>query len=190
VFSSIDRGARYTYGRQAEIGLWNLSRFAESLLIRQPVDVEPDLAPHPPRERLPEGRRVLVEHLGHSLHAGVGTFVERTFGLLQENRQDFTAFFRALAFGAAESLFDDAAAFRAWDLERRAHGRQQPLVRSEIPRLRAIQRVLQVVVARDVDRVHRGHEHGPWCAPVHDLLRNLTLPLSRRVDTQLRNSPR
>jgi hypothetical protein len=30
-------------------------------------------------------------------------------------------------------------------LERRAHGRQQPLVRSEIPRLRAIQRVLQVV---------------------------------------------
>ena len=32
VFSSIDRGARYAWGNQPEIGLWNLTRFAETLL--------------------------------------------------------------------------------------------------------------------------------------------------------------
>ncbi len=32
VFSSIDHGGRYAYGRQPAIGHWNLSRFAETLL--------------------------------------------------------------------------------------------------------------------------------------------------------------
>src|SRR5699024_6252828 len=32
VFSSIDRGGRYAYGNQPGIALWNLSRFAETLL--------------------------------------------------------------------------------------------------------------------------------------------------------------
>ena len=32
VFSSIDVGGRYAYGKQPTIGLWNLTRFAESLL--------------------------------------------------------------------------------------------------------------------------------------------------------------
>ena len=32
VFSSIDRGGRYAYGQQPEIALWNLTRFAETLL--------------------------------------------------------------------------------------------------------------------------------------------------------------
>jgi uncharacterized protein YdiU (UPF0061 family) len=32
VFSSIDRGGRYAYGRQPGIGLWNLTRLAECLL--------------------------------------------------------------------------------------------------------------------------------------------------------------
>ena len=32
VFSSIDSGARYAWGNQSDIGLWNLTRFAETLL--------------------------------------------------------------------------------------------------------------------------------------------------------------
>ena len=31
VFSSIDRGGRYAWGKQPDIGLWNLARFAETL---------------------------------------------------------------------------------------------------------------------------------------------------------------
>ena len=32
VFSSIDQFGRYAYGNQPQIGLWNLTRFAETLL--------------------------------------------------------------------------------------------------------------------------------------------------------------
>jgi uncharacterized protein YdiU (UPF0061 family) len=39
VFSSIDHGGRYAFGRQAPILLWNLSRLAEALL---PLVVEPE----------------------------------------------------------------------------------------------------------------------------------------------------
>ena len=38
VFSSIDHGGRYAYGRQPQIGLWNLSRLADSLL----ASIDPD----------------------------------------------------------------------------------------------------------------------------------------------------
>lgn len=137
VFSSIDRGARYAYGRQAEIGLWNLSRFAESLVdlvapddpdagVQAVTDVLHEYAPAF-REALSRGmgRKIgldvdgLPDEERDAALSALDAFVERTFGLLQENRQDFTAFFRALAFGAADSLFDAAAAFRAWDSERR-----------------------------------------------------------------------
>ena len=40
VFSSIDRGGRYAYGRQPAIALWNLTRFAEALLPLLGEDVE------------------------------------------------------------------------------------------------------------------------------------------------------
>ncbi len=40
VFSSIDRGGRYAYGQQPEIALWNLTRFAETLLPLVGGDVE------------------------------------------------------------------------------------------------------------------------------------------------------
>lgn len=40
VFSSIDRGGRYAYGRQPAIALWNLTRFAEALLPLLGEDIE------------------------------------------------------------------------------------------------------------------------------------------------------
>ena len=49
VYSSIDRDGRYAYNNQASIGLWNLSRFAETLLplfaddIDEAVDIAKDI---------------------------------------------------------------------------------------------------------------------------------------------------
>ena len=42
VYSSIDSGGRYAYGNQPTIALWNLARFAESLL--GVIDADPDRA--------------------------------------------------------------------------------------------------------------------------------------------------
>jgi len=46
VYSSIDRDGRYAYNNQASIGLWNLSRFAETLLplFADDIDVAVDMA--------------------------------------------------------------------------------------------------------------------------------------------------
>ncbi len=40
VYSSIDRNGRYGYNNQASIGLWNLSRFAETLLPLLDIDID------------------------------------------------------------------------------------------------------------------------------------------------------
>ena len=40
VFSSIDTGGRYAYENQPQIAVWNLARFAETLLTLLHVDVE------------------------------------------------------------------------------------------------------------------------------------------------------
>ena len=44
VFSSIDRGGRYAYGNQPNIALWNLTRFAETLLPLLAEDEEEAIA--------------------------------------------------------------------------------------------------------------------------------------------------
>src|SRR5699024_10500086 len=52
VFSSIDRGGRYAYGNQPGIALWNLSRFAETLLpLIDPDDPDASVEAAPPPSR-------------------------------------------------------------------------------------------------------------------------------------------
>ena len=51
VFSSIDRGGRYAYGNQPGIALWNLSRFAETLV--------PLIAPEDPNAAVEQATAVL-----------------------------------------------------------------------------------------------------------------------------------
>ncbi|UOR02538.1 YdiU family protein [Leucobacter allii] len=123
VFSSIDHGGRYAYGRQPGIAGWNLTRFAETLL--------PLLAPEPDAAeeialaelgRYPErftaswdaGMRVKLGIAEAAQRAGMGddALAELTGGLLDDlrtHRIDYTLAFRELA----EAARGDAAAFRA-----------------------------------------------------------------------------
>lgn len=137
VFSSIDRGGRYAYGQQADIGLWNLSRFAECLVeLVAPEDSEAGVAAV--TEVLQEYAPAFRAALSRGMAAKVGldvtalapqeqetalqeldAFTVSTFDLLATQRQDFTMFFRALAFGAADGLVEDAAVFEQWSTERR-----------------------------------------------------------------------
>ncbi len=91
-------GRRYAYGNQPQIGLWNLTRFAEALL------------PIMPKEALEEGLKLygktyqesfskaLARKLGlASLEAGDDVLVTEMFGVLGAVETDFTLFFRGLA---------------------------------------------------------------------------------------------
>lgn len=148
VFSSIDRGGRYAYGNQPGIALWNLSRFAETLL--------PLIAPEQPEAGIEAATAVLQDYepayldawtrgmaakLGISgpyegagsatRHEGERGAAVRTLGedlltLLEAQRVDHTLFFRALTDGTAHELFTDPATFENWDQRRRDLGGSIP----------------------------------------------------------------
>ncbi len=126
VFSSIDRGGRYAWGNQPEIGLWNLTRFAETLLPLL-ADVE--------SEAIASAEQVLQGYSGQfsaafgrrfraklGLAAEVdGERIQACLDLLERQQVDFTLFFGRLTDVARggeveplRALFSDPAAFESW----------------------------------------------------------------------------
>ena len=129
VFSSIDQGGRYAYGQQPRIALWNLTRFAETLLpllaeaeAEAVAEAEAALAGYAPRFEA-------AYHSGLNRKLGLGAVREDDPALagdllkrMAENQADFTLTFRTLC-GAAEGpegdgavrdLFVDPTAYDAW----------------------------------------------------------------------------
>ena len=133
VFSSIDTGGRYAYGRQAEIAQWNLARFAETLLPLIDADAERAVAAATavidafPERHAGHWLAVFRAKLGvaDGVHGGE-TAADRALAddflkLLQRRRLDFTLAFRALYDAATgddgplRTLFaGDDAEFAAW----------------------------------------------------------------------------
>jgi uncharacterized protein YdiU (UPF0061 family) len=128
VFSSIDHGGRYAYGNQPQIALWNLTRLAETLLRLLADEPEPAreaatavLATYGPRyhAHFERGLRAKIglPQEGELDDEGLG---EDLIGLMEEQRADFTATFRALSDAArgdaepARAQFLDAAPLDAW----------------------------------------------------------------------------
>jgi serine/tyrosine/threonine adenylyltransferase len=144
VFSSIDHGGRYAYGRQAAIARWNLARLAETLLpLLADADDEPaaqqavavateviDAFPAMVARALLAGQRAKLGLLApaHTWTAADdeedSRLVEAWLALLQSQAVDFTLAWRLLAMaadeaepGAAEPLrdqFRDRAVLDAW----------------------------------------------------------------------------
>lgn len=126
VFSSIDRGGRYAYGNQPGIALWNLSRFAETLV--RLIDEDPNTAVEQATAVLERFEPTYLDAYARGLAAKLGIptadEVERlgavrslgteALALLEEQRVDHTGFFRALSDADPSALFADPAPFRAW----------------------------------------------------------------------------
>ena len=101
VFSSIDRGARYAYGKQPDIGLWNLTRFAETLLPLLSEDsdkakenAETVLSGYPERFSVQCSARFRAK-LGLPAEAPA-ELIQECLDLLAAEEVDFTLFFRHL----------------------------------------------------------------------------------------------
>jgi uncharacterized protein YdiU (UPF0061 family) len=176
VFSSIDRHGRYSYGNQPHAAVWNLARFAETLLPIIDVDAERAvelasgvLAAFAPRfsELSLAGVR---RKLGLSLaEEGDAALAEDLLDLMHRNQADFTLTFRALCDAAedaavpatARSLFSDPHGFDDWAhrwRERVARDALQPAARAAamrevnplfIPRNHRIEQVIEAAVERD-----------------------------------------
>ncbi len=130
VFSSIDRNGRYAYGQQPQIGLWNLTRFAETLLPL--LADEQEAAIECAKAALGKYGALFDDFYAEGMGRKLG-FAERAEGdreiadallvAMTAGRADFTLTFRGLASlrldepaGEQEvrSLFDEPGAFDAW----------------------------------------------------------------------------
>ena len=139
VFSSIDEGGRYAYGRQPAIAHWNLARLAEALLSLL----------GPSQEAAIESATEALAGFAPSFEAAYQIGLRRKLGLetgqaaddelaqdllrrMQEAGADWTLTFRHLADAAegteapARSAFNPAAAFDGWAERWKARLAQEP----------------------------------------------------------------
>jgi len=141
VYSSIDRHGRYAYNQQPSIGLWNLTRLAESLL---------PLLADIPEAAVEAAQAALQAYAGHyqrdwldGMRAKTGlqsccdddkALINELFDIMAGNRADFTLTFHYLSAlqldspaqdGNVRALFSDPGAFDHWARQWRARLRRE-----------------------------------------------------------------
>jgi len=149
VFSSIDRGGRYAYGRQAHVSQWNLARFAETLLPL--IDVDTAKAVEEVTQLINEYGERFERHWLSGMRRKLGlcteeesdsALIQQLLDLMLAHEADYTLTFRRLADDAAErdsskcsarAQFANPAAFDDWALrwqQRLAREAQSPELRA------------------------------------------------------------
>jgi serine/tyrosine/threonine adenylyltransferase len=166
VFSSIDREGRYAYGNQPNIGIWNLARFAESLLPLLADDQEEAVTLA--QEKLADFSQLFKSHWLGGMRGKLGIFneeaedeslIEGLLDLMQKNRADYTNTFRALTVDKLENLkLFDTPEFAVWHkqwqerLERQQESKDSILQRMKksnpavIPRNHRVEEALDAAV--------------------------------------------
>ena len=119
VFSSIDTYGRYAYKNQPQIALWNLTRFAESILPL--IDENIEKAIRLAQDAVSEFFALYNEHWISGMRSKLGIFndesgddslVEDLLNIMHKNNEDYTNTFIKLTFGHA-SLFE-IRGFKEW----------------------------------------------------------------------------
>ena len=142
VFSSIDRQGRYAYGNQPHAGVWNLARFAETLL--PIIDASADRAVELASKVIATFSVRFADaslagwrrKLGLSAHEdGDAVLASDLLDAMQRNEADFTLTFRGLC-DAAEgtdgdarlhSLFQNPREYDEWALRWRTRLAREPM---------------------------------------------------------------
>jgi uncharacterized protein YdiU (UPF0061 family) len=174
VFSSIDSHGRYAWGNQPDIGLWNVTRFAETLLPLLSEDAgaatamaETALSRYPERFRSQYVDRFRAK-LGLPPEAPVA-LIQECLNLVATEDVDFTLFFRNLtrvAGGedstALAAMFSDRGAFGQWLARWRGEADRatglagmraaNPIL---IPRNHRVEQAIQSAYGRDFGPFHR-----------------------------------
>jgi serine/tyrosine/threonine adenylyltransferase len=180
VYSSIDHGGRYAYGRQPSIAQWNLARLGETLLPL--LDDDADAAVAAATDVLtsfPDRFRV---HWLAGMRAKLGLvscadddeqLVDDLLDMMRAHKVDYTSWFRALAsipHGDDEqlrSVVEDAGAFRPWidrwQARLAGEGRPPAVVNAAmdavnpvyIPRNHLVEEALDAATAGDLEPFER-----------------------------------
>ena len=115
VFSSIDHHGRYAYNNQPNVGLWNLTRFAECLL--HLIDEDTERAVEIAKDRLEGFIRAFQQHWLTGMRAKIGfkteserdkVLIEDLLTLMANQHVDYTQTFYQLSLLGREATDDDA----------------------------------------------------------------------------------
>ena len=196
VFSSIDQTGRYAFGKQPQIAGWNLARLAECLL---PLfDDDQDAALAQANESLQAYGEIFGKAYLAVLRRKFGLFTEQDgdgelaqsfMKLLMDNGTDYTLAFRHLSNGTARGLFEEPAAFDAWDATYRDRLAQEP--QDEAARRAAMQAVNPVYIPRNhkVEAALAAAIQEDDFAPFEELLAVLAKPFEERPELESYANP-
>ncbi|KGR77045.1 protein adenylyltransferase SelO [Ureibacillus sinduriensis] len=122
VFSSIDTKGRYAYGNQPKMGLWNLARFAESLVPL--LDDDEDKAIEIAQGQISQYMGQFEKYWLDGMRAKLGLFdqedqdkelADELLDLMEKNQADYTNTFSALTIGQHEkSPLQGKDGFEEW----------------------------------------------------------------------------
>lgn len=139
VFSSIDRQGRYAFGNQPSIALWNLSRFAETLLPL--IDSDFETAKQKAETVLEEFWRVFQNTWQKGLREKLGLsqpmemdheLINEWLHLLKENKGDFTQCFWELSSPSPSTDFFKSPKVEAWVKKWLLRLKQEPFPLEEV----------------------------------------------------------
>ncbi len=169
VFSSIDRQGRYAYGNQPQIGGWNLTRFAETLLPL--IHEDPEEAVNLAQEAIQQYPQLYYKNWLTGMRAKLGilneeeqdeSLIEELLGLMQQHRADYTNTFRALTLDKTEdTVLFGIKEFENWynkwlarlDRQEESKATCQQLMRDNnpavIPRNHRVEEALEAAVEHD-----------------------------------------
>lgn len=164
VFSSIDTGGRYAWGRQSSVAAWNHARFAEAIVPLLHNDEEKALVLAQEasngfgdfmRDSL---RRSFGFKLGLSTHRdGDDVLTRDLLAWMESKRKDFTSTFRYLADHAVEHFSPDHFPNKAWFDNWQARLDEEPdyarVIDRANPRLHPRNRAVQAAL----DAAEAGH---------------------------------
>jgi uncharacterized protein YdiU (UPF0061 family) len=197
VFSSIDYAGRYAYGNQPAIGLWNLTRFAETLLPLIDPDTEKAIASA--TEILNEYPQLFDEYWLSGMRRKLGLktsepgdreLVGSLLDWMQSSRADFTNTFRDFSAGptSGDEQYTEPS-FQAWQAnwQERLAREQRPA--SEI--YAEMRNVNPAVIPRNqrVEEALSAAEEHDDLAPLHQLLTALRSPFAEAASPLYREPP-
>lgn len=122
VFSSIDTRGRYAYGNQPKIGVWNLARFAETLLplLDENMDRAVDIA----QGAISKYNNLYNEYWYRGMRAKLGIFnsedddeklIQSLLDMMKRFKADYTNTFRNLTLGNLDDMeIFESEEFKTW----------------------------------------------------------------------------
>ena len=195
VFSSIDHYGRYAWGKQSEVGQWNLMRLADTLLPL--IDDDLDRAKKVAEEAIQNFHELFVKSLFMKFSRKLGLLsddesqndlIASTFEVMAENEVDFTLFFRHLTkvngSGGTDllcRLFKDPAACENWLIMWREYlTRDGSNEKERLEVMRAYNPILIPRNHRIAEAIHAG-EQGDYSV-FHRLVDALTKPYEEQSE--------